>query len=129
MLEVSVNACPVQDYFSHDLVFVRIRGTLDSIRQIDAMNQSDYISLRIRSNGVTWWQGRVHLVEWQCIPKVSPENLVDIETTGKGIAYDDARQMIGMFGDPPKQDRYLLILKKGHDWDWVNGLVETEEPI
>jgi len=42
---------------------------------------------------------------------------------------DDSRQMIGMFGDPPKQDRYLLILKKGHDWDWVNGLVETEEPI
>lgn len=113
-----------------DLVLLRLRGPVDMLRQLDYLNRRDYITVRIRCNGVTWWQGYVRFLNFAGQPVIASEvNQVTVYLPSKGKAEAETRTMIGMFGECPDQARYLLVLAKAEDWKWHNPLAETSEEI
>ncbi|MDQ1280125.1 MAG: hypothetical protein QG670_1387 [Thermoproteota archaeon] len=112
-----------------DLLILKMRGVYDSIRVLDKLNTRNYILVEIKCNGVTWWKGRVRFINWGGYPQVSDENVVHLEGLARGIEDTSDRQYLGIFGDPPNQDKYVLILKKGHQWDWINTLIEEREHV
>lgn len=112
-----------------DLVILKTRGIYDSIRVLDKLNTREYILIEIKCNGVTWWKGRVRFINWGGYPQIAPDNVVHLEGVARGIEDTSNRQYIGIFGDPPDQDRYFLILKKGHSWTWITSLAEDSESV
>jgi hypothetical protein len=99
------------------------------IRQLDGLNKNDEVTVRIRSNGVTWWHGYVRFLSHGGQPVPAGVNLVMMDIPVKGKAEDVSRTMIGMFGSCPDQAKYMLILTKSQGWVWTNPLEESEEEI
>jgi hypothetical protein len=113
-----------------DLVLLRLRGPVDMIRQLDYLNRNDEVSVRVRCNGATWWQGYVRFLNFAGQPLVSSEeNHVTVDIPAKGKAEVVSRTMLGMFGDCPNEAKYMVLLTSGHGWIWAKTLVETGEEI
>lgn len=112
-----------------DFLLLRLTGPFDMIRQLDGLNRNDEVTVRIRCNGTTWWQGYVRFLSHGGQPVSVGVNLVMMDIPAKGKAETETRTMIGMFGDCPDQAKYLLILTKGQGWLWHNPLEEIGEEI
>jgi len=99
------------------------------VRMLDALNQNDEVSVRIRCNGVTWWEGYVRFLSTGGRQVPAGANLVQMDVPAKGRAAVLTNAAIGMFRVCADQAKYMLLLTQSHGWVWHNTLVESSEDI